>query len=228
MSARQVRFLVLTALSVLIVAALLLTYLKAVSPVKEEVDKLTAKIEADMKMLEAIGSQINEQIKLSKEESLQLQRQVPLESFVDQLIVNVKSVEQSSGNTINSIGVSYSEISLDDWNKINSTADAPAAEESKADSPLFYKVSLGMAVQSPSYERMRQFIMDLEGLERIVNVDTLSFDSAADAYQLTVSVYYAPPIDGIEERLPRAVFPGPGGKTNPINIDRKQIEETSE
>lgn len=228
MSARQVRILILTALSVLIVAALLFTYWKAVNPVKEEVDKLTEKIEADMKMLEAIGSQINEQIKLSTEESLQMQRQVPLESFVDQLIVNVRSVEQSSGNTIDSIGVSYSEISFDDWNKTIGTADAAAAEESKTDSLPLYKVSLGMAVQSPSYERMRQFIMDLEGLERIVNVDSLSFDSAADVYQLTVSVFYAPQLDGIEDRLPKAVFPGPAAKTNPIKIDKKQIEETSE
>src|SRR5690606_2938170 len=96
LSAKQVRVTVLIVVAVLIISALILLYFNLANPLKKEVEALSDKIAADTQILETIREKIAEQPKLDKEEVLKLQTEVPLEPFVDKLIVDIRKIVQET------------------------------------------------------------------------------------------------------------------------------------
>lgn len=220
MNAKQMRVIVLVVVAVLIISTLLLLYFNIARPLKKEVEALSEKIEADTKMLETIREKIAEQPKLDKEEALELQTKVPLEPFADQLILDLRSIEQATRNEIENVAVDYSQITLNELTDASQTAgvattNSDEAQEGDAEELPVHKITLVMNVKSPTYDHLRQFILGIERLERVIKVDALSFASEQDFYQVTLSAFYTPQFEDIEDRLPKANFPQPVKKSNP-------------
>lgn len=224
MNAKQMRAIVLAVVAVLIISILLVLYFNIARPLKKEVEALSEKIEADTKILETIREKIAEQPKLEKEEALKLQAEVPLEPFVDQLILDLRSIEQASQNTIDNIAVAYSQIALSELAGANhmagiaeaaATTSSDSAQEDDAGTLQVHKINLVMKVESPTYEHLRQFVLGIERLERVIKIESLTFASGQSSYQITLSAFYAPQFEDIEDRLPKANFPQPVKKNNP-------------
>ncbi|MFD3259834.1 hypothetical protein ACE3MQ_14590 [Paenibacillus lentus] len=219
MNAKQVRVTILIAVAILVISTLLLLYFNFANPLKKEVETLSEKIVADTKILETVREKIAEQPKLDKEEALKLQTEVPLEPFVDKLIVDIRSIVQETQNAVENISVNYSQVTMDEL--INTTGTEIAAtntdevQEGGVGALEVYKVTLNMNLESLTYDHLRQFILGIEGLERVINIDSISFSVDNRYYQVSLSIFYAPQFEAIEDRLPKANFPQPVKKSNP-------------
>lgn len=219
MNAKQVRIIILIAVAVLVISTLLLLYFKLANPLKKEVETLSEKIIADTKILKTIREKIEEQPKLDKEEALKLQTEVPLEPFVDKLIVDIRTIVEETHNAVESISAIYSQVAVEDLKNTEATEIAATnpdgAQEGGLGALEVYKVSLNMRLESLTYDHLRQFILGIEGLERVINIDSIQFSANDRFYQVSLSIFYAPQFEDIEDRLPKANFPQPVKKSNP-------------
>ena len=90
------------------------------------------------------------------------------------------------------------------------------------------KIVITMAVQSPSYKEMEEFLASLESMRRILTVENIEFEGNPEIwsieqtvdileYSVAVSAYYAPVLEDLQEDLPS--LPStikPAGKKNPM------------
>ncbi len=90
------------------------------------------------------------------------------------------------------------------------------------------KIVITMAVQSPSYQEMEEFLASLESMRRILTVENITFEGNPEIwsieqtvdileYSVAVSAYYAPVLADLQEDLPS--LPStirPAGKKNPM------------
>ncbi|OPA80253.1 hypothetical protein BVG16_05815 [Paenibacillus selenitireducens] len=254
MNAKQVRILTLAVSCILILSGLLLFYFNRIQPTQSQVKTLKSKIATDKKVLEKLQSQAHEQ-QQSKADLLELQRKVPVEAFVDQMILDLRKDEQQSKSKIRNMGLSYTNTSLNELSQVigipnlqspNATVSQPvntaASNEGTSTVPAdtsanpapssenpavqleVYKIGLTLSVESPTYNDFKTFVLGIQQLDRVIQIDAISFTDTANTYNLTVSAFYAPQFQGFEERLPRASFPAPSGKTVPIQVTNPVTE----
>lgn len=234
MSTKQIRIIILSLASVVVVVGLLLYFFKAVYPAGKEVAELRLKLSNETKMLEALQKQVGLK-QQNPIDTLELQRKVPIEPFIDALILDMRQVEKETKTTFENIGISYSETTLADLPVLAEAAtelDSDNNEESLEEetpaadaAPIQVNtLTMGLVVNAPDYKSLKEMIVSLEQLDRIVKVDSLSVTEAADTYTLTITVYYAPQFAGLTEQLPKAKFPPPSGKLVPFSTAKPIIE----
>lgn len=89
------------------------------------------------------------------------------------------------------------------------------------------KLTVQLSVESQTYEDFEKFISTLESLKRITVVESITYTGPAEItsvdqdtkpfdYTLTVSAYYLPGLTDLESQLPKAEYPAPAGKVNPL------------
>jgi type IV pilus assembly protein PilO len=89
------------------------------------------------------------------------------------------------------------------------------------------KVTAQLTVQSPSYYHLERFLETLEGLTRIVSVESLTFAGNPEltsidtevkplTYTLTVSAFYHPGLANLQDQVPPLDVPPPSEKRNPL------------
>ncbi|SMF84861.1 hypothetical protein SAMN05661091_2718 [Paenibacillus uliginis N3/975] len=111
MNAKHMKVLVLAALSLIVLSGLLIFYMNKVSPTQKEVRTIEKQITQDIKLLETLQKQIEEQQNV-KVDTVALQQKVPVQALVDQLLLDIRALEKSSLNTVQNIGVSYSKTTM--------------------------------------------------------------------------------------------------------------------
>lgn len=246
MNAKHIKVLALAALSLIVLSGLLIFYMNKVSPTQKEVKTIEKQMTQDTKLLETLQKQLEEQQNV-KVDTLALQQKVPVQALVDQLLLDIRALEKSSLNTVQNIGVSYSQTTLTELfqasgvslESVNSSPEANSTNESTAsnsketeeeaeteaspspnnasDEPEIYKVELGMTVKTPTFADLEKFILGLENLKRVIKVDTLNITEESDTYSLSISTFYVPQMEDVVEELPPASYPLSSGKINPFN-----------
>ncbi|SMG56599.1 hypothetical protein [Paenibacillus aquistagni] len=263
MNAKQLRLIALIAASIVIISGLALYYVYGIQPIKQTIAQEKDKIKLNQKMLETLQAQ-TQLSKQSEADLVELQKKVPVESFSDLLIMELRKREQDTSSVITNYSftstLSNTEellqavpIAKGDANTAGAGAGraaAPAAAEAPTDGtkddgaegaastaeageqapaavPLsldVYKLSVNLEVESPSYVKFNSFLKSVEAMERVVKVDSITFDDSKNTYSLSITVFYAPQFYGIEEQLPPGTFPAPSGKKvpvrsiNPVNV----------
>lgn len=244
MSSKPLRIAVLSLLAIIIISGLLLFYFKGISPTQKQVDQFKTKIASDKLVLAALQENVKQQ-EMHEVDTLMLQRMVPMDRFVDQLIQDFKAQETLSNSLITEIKLTYSETTLSEVLKQvtgatefeakntevevkDTEADAKNAEDTGKErgvsvDPEVFSVNLKMKLHSPTYENLRKFINGVESVDRVIRADSLEFSrkgESKDEYNLSLTVYYAPQFKGLDlkELLPKPIFPGPSGKKNPFNV----------
>ncbi|WP_106767484.1 hypothetical protein [Paenibacillus faecalis] len=244
MNAKHMKVLALAALSLIVLSGLLIFYMNKVSPTQKEVRTIEKQMTQDTKLFETLQKQLEEQQNV-KVDTLALQQKVPVQALVDQLLLDIRALEKSSLNTVQNIGVSYSQTTLTELfqasgvslEPVNSSTEANSTNESTAlnsketeeeaeaspspnnasDEPEIYKVELGMTVKTPTFADLEKFILGLENLKRVIKVDTLNITEESDTYSLSISTFYVPQMEDVVEELPPASYPLSSGKINPFN-----------
>lgn len=89
------------------------------------------------------------------------------------------------------------------------------------------KLNVNLSVTSPSYNDLMAFLGALEGLNRRVMIESVAFSGTTEltnveeenqefAYSITLSAFYMPTLEDLEDQLPELEVPAPGNKTNPF------------
>ncbi|WP_102345403.1 LysM peptidoglycan-binding domain-containing protein [Bacillus sp. Marseille-P3661] len=105
--------------------------------------------------------------------------------------------------------------------------------------PGMKRLSINLSVQSPNYYAMETFLKAIEDLERITKIDTLTFSGPPErrtiieeedtrlSYNLTISTFYHPGIEELQNELPPFEVPEPANKQNPLAKASNGINEVA-
>ncbi|KAA0549240.1 pilus assembly protein PilO [Bacillus sp. BGMRC 2118] len=165
--------------------------------------------------------QLEKKIKSSETETLEstlhLQRKLPVEPIVEQLILDLEKAETVSKSFISSINFTegsfgdestleqFQEFQQKDEDRVEDVTDESKEESSKtpeqSDSTQegtqesseltslgIEKLELTLTVESPSYFEMRTFLNTIENLTRIVRVEELTFTGLEELTSLDQTV----------------------------------------
>lgn len=95
------------------------------------------------------------------------------------------------------------------------------------------KISAKINVRSSSYEEMLEFIQTIQSTNRIVTIDSLTFEGAEEVttrdqslepleYELIVTSYYYPSLTDLQDQTPTVVTPKPSEKKNPFSRNERE------
>ena len=85
-------------------------------------------------------------------------------------------------------------------------------------------------MKSPSYNELVVFLESILSMQRISNVDSLTFSGNEEItsieqevgeldYQLVVSTFYYPSLTDLQDDIPVMETPKPSGKDDPFSVD---------
>jgi type IV pilus assembly protein PilO len=246
MAIMQKRNVVLVSVLVLVVIALALSYWMIVGSAQTALNQTRVQLSQEKKLLAVMEGNIKkQQDELQSTQSLQ--RKLPVSPLIDQYLLELEKVEALSGSQLHNIGIgeakdlvplqqeqgsaASSNSSTGQTGQTDSGSQAQAQSQTQTQAaaahPAFAikQLTFSLDVSSPKYEDMLEFLKQLEGLQRISSIDSLSFTgnpetpgvhpSAMD-YTVTVSTFYMTGMDELKSGLPWTEYPKPAGKKNPL------------
>lgn len=208
-----------------VVAMILITslYITSVTPMYQARSNAENQLETEYQMLELLQEQAMEQEEIVDEQTTHLQRKLPVDPLIDQLLLDLQRVEALSNTFI-----------LD----MNFLKDRPANlivredEDAEAtvvveETELLKEISANLSIVANSYEDLFQFLAEIDRLPRIVSIDSISFVGTNEQmmindqienlhFLVTISAFYYPELPELKEELPKVIHPEPGEKRNPL------------
>ncbi len=242
-SKRQLVF--LFALLIVISAFFTVLYFYTLKPLYNRIDELSMTVDSEKKLLAATQAQVTKQQTDLTESVVELQKKVPVKPLVEQFLLDLEKAEVVSDSFISSMSFNETaEMNTPEQqvttNKANAQGEtnSQTAEQSSqqpqqqtgSSSALpngLKKITVQLTVQSPSYYNLERFLQTLEGLDRIVSVEALSFTGNPEltsidtevkplTYSLTVSAFYHPGLANLQDQVPPLDVPPPSEKQNPL------------
>lgn len=198
-------------------------YISTVYPKFNERTVAENQLETELKMLELLQEQEAEQEEQLAEETTHLQRKIPVDPLIDQLLLDLQRVEALSNTFILDMyfvkdrPANLAEHEVEDTEEVVETEDTEPLRQ----------VSVDLSVVANSYEDLYQFLAEVDRLPRIVSIDSISFvgieesmmiDDQIESLQflVAISTYYYPELPELREELPKVIHPEPGEKSNPL------------
>lgn len=201
-------------------AAIIGLYFYLLYPRYQEIEELNNRVANEKKILAATRAEIAKQKSGLPESVVELQKKIPVKPLTEQLLLDLERAEVVSDSTISSMAFNEEE---------NETAEPQGKTKQSSSAPPdgLKKVTVQLTVQSPSYYQLERFLQTLENLNRIVSVETLSFTGNPEltsvatevnplTYSVTVSAFYYPKLEKLQNMLPQIDVPPPSKKRNPL------------
>lgn len=174
-----------------------------IHPLVEEKSEIEDSLEYERELLEAVCKQQKNSENIDvKEQSQQLQSQLPVTPYHEQLFSMINKAEEATNSTVNRYDISNREsVSIEDIKGLKG-------------------VLYDLEVTSPSYKSMIGFIEHLQNQERILSVNYLSFTTEGGegiTYQLSLSAFFKDDLDGLQAYQPTMNIPDPDNQKNPLS-----------
>jgi type IV pilus assembly protein PilO len=252
LSKRQVLLLLGIFISIGMIYFLLYSYI--LKPMHNRIEQLQQTLSTEQQLLEATKKRIAQQETEITESVVELQKRVPVKPMVEQLLLDFERAEVVSDSFISSISFSEgSEVptqpstsesdteaateqpqklsGTEPANDSNSQSTRTEGNEQQSNQPALpnglKSISATLTVQSPTYYHLERFLETLEGLERIVSIQSLSFAGNPEltsvateiqplTYSLTVMAFYYPSLTDLQDKIPPLDIPPPSEKRNPL------------
>ncbi len=208
-------------------------------PEKKEVNQLEETVATEAQLLQALEQEQSEEEEvISLATSREVQSKLPVLKAPDQMLLALERAESASNSFIESIAVNSNadltpegeQTSLDldsgiDENEDATTVDDP--EEVQGEAPLPVGVSsmtLDLSVASQNFTDLMSFLSEVMDSSRIVSIESVSFnddriiegDLTYFFYFVTLSAYYYPGLDELEDELPEYHYNIESNKQNPF------------
>ncbi|MEI2355601.1 hypothetical protein [Mesobacillus zeae] len=152
---------------------------------------------------------------------------------MDQLVLDIEEAEIISGSEIDSIEFGTEESTTQDSkedvgneNRQKAEGERQAGETVKKPNGVETN-SKTVKVAASNYFELKSFIETLEGLQRIITVDSIDFNGPEEItswnqdagninFTLTLSVFFMSSLNDLKEGLPSLEIPEPSNKKNPF------------
>ncbi|WP_157796544.1 hypothetical protein [Bacillus sp. FJAT-45037] len=240
----NIRILIVVFALFLAIAVPAFYYFNSIAPLVRERENAENQLVIEKQLLQSVTERVESQETFFTHlYSTDLQDEVPVAPLVDQFLLDLEKAELFSESLITNYNFSTSlftgrqllevnqEISNEDVPR--ETIEPEEVEVELTDQAVdttptnVEKVSAELQVVSPTYMEMMEFLKEIEGLKRIVSIDSLRFsghdeirtlDQPTDdlQYVVEVSAYYLPTLDGLLDELPRYEHLQPSNKLNPL------------
>ncbi len=215
---------------IILIASVVLTmfivtafYLSFVSPMFQARTVAENQLLTEQKMLELLHEQEAEQEEEIAEQTTQLQRKLPVDPLIDQLLLDIQRVEALSNTYI----LDMNFVKGRPANLVEGGTNEEEEVEVGDTSETIRQVSVDLSIIANSYEDLFQFLAEIDRLPRIVSIESISFvgpdenimiDNQTDSlhFLVAISTYYYPDLQQLREELPKVDHPEPSGKTNPL------------
>lgn len=224
---------------ILTIVLLIACYFFILQPKKVELEKKEAELKTEEALLSQVQGQLGQKNTSTYESTVMLQKQVPVKPLLESLILDIEKAEVLSGSFVESISFGQgADVQAEKQNTNTETeteTETEDGQQTEGEETIslpggIQKVSINLVVHSPSYYELEEFIGTLEGTERIMTVETISFSGGNEVttvdqaeveetlnYSLTVSAFYMPGLTELIDQVPRIDVPQPGNKTNPLS-----------
>ncbi|MBU9721909.1 MULTISPECIES: hypothetical protein [Bacillaceae] len=209
-------------------------YFMKVSPLQDDVKQARATLEMEEQLL-AILEQQNQVVEEEQIEFSTYLKRIPGDLFLEHWLVQMEGIESSSDTNITSYSFSAGSYQLTFPTENEETEgeaegvedDVPSMENNVPAevNESINQVTASLTVTADSFEKLHSFLEEVEELERMTQVNAVSFSEPTDdegvesfTMNASVSIFYLPDLldDITEYDIDNSIFQRPSGKTNPF------------
>ncbi|MCA1056319.1 hypothetical protein LCM10_15065 [Rossellomorea aquimaris] len=194
-------------------------------PAEKRLEYKQDELGIQVKLQEAVEEKVNSLGADEPVDSTSLQKKIPVEPMTESLILDLEQAELVSGSSIQSIVFEQSEEAPEAEG--NPETDGNATDD--VIPPQLKRIGMTIVVESPSYFEMEAFLEQIEGLQRIVEVDGLYFEGEEElkesmegysedviTFEVVASAFYLPDLQDLVDAVPRIQSPMPSLKKDPF------------
>jgi type IV pilus assembly protein PilO len=235
----------------LLLAFAVFIYFIFIQPLRTTIQNKQVELSNQQKLLEVIESRDIESSGELAESSIKLQKQVPVDPMLEQFIIDLEMAETVSNSQILSVnfsdeGAAGSETPITEPPPTQSVQPTEETQNKDTTSVIakpegIKEITLELSIESESYYDLEKFIDTLESLDRIVEVNSVSFTGPPEissigtgtnqiktSFQLSLSIFYYPVLQDLIEELPELETESPANKSNPLsNFSDIPLEENT-
>ncbi|MRG87498.1 hypothetical protein [Salinibacillus xinjiangensis] len=203
----KIQKVILSVSTLVFVLGVVFAYFIMVRPLQQELERVEGSLSTEKLVLKKLQERINENEDMDiTAESIALQRQLPLIPNHEQIFVELNEAEDISDSVITNYTIS--------------DPIAAAFPDQEEDVEGLQSFTYDISVEAQTYEDMLTFIEYLEGNERILSIDFVSFSEPDEenilTYEMTLTAFYTENFDGLRDIQPSIDIPKPANKTNPL------------
>lgn len=207
-----------------------LAYFYWIMPMKDEANAAKTNVElleSDIQILQSQLDNLESDQTDIVENQFVLERKMPLDRSIDDLILSLQEIEFVSGTRIENISFNNYDVGLTEADQVFENEEVETEEETSRDElledtetenleepteppvsdvvedlPANVKlITINLSVISPNFEQFEVFLQEVEKLERITRVDTLSFSQPGEQELLNLDGEVADTTVTIEVQL---------------------------
>ncbi|RWZ59936.1 hypothetical protein EQV77_01155 [Halobacillus fulvus] len=198
-----------------VIALACTAYYLLLTPEHQEVNVLKSKVESAKAQITTLEQRREtEEAASLMQSSNDIQKQLPVSKQLDQLLLTLEKAEGLTGSLIERI------------EEIPNVIENEETIES-VDNEAFSGVStvtLEMSVLSPSFTELLQFLKEIDHSQRIVNIDSVSFnderiiegENGYFFYLVTLTAYYFPGLEALDDERQGVHFEERSDKQSPF------------
>ncbi|QPC47055.1 hypothetical protein [Mangrovibacillus cuniculi] len=220
-------------------------------PKMSDAKLMEQQVENEERLISALESSSSAKTVSVQDGSTALQRNIPVKPLTEQIILQLERAEIVSGVVIKNTSFAdeaYTPVltgsettTEEDIENLSggSTEESATTETAIALPASLKRITTTLEIESPSYYELENFIKEIEKLERIHVVSSLTFagqeeiqtidqSTAPMSVSVVVSAFYLPELTDLVDQLPKLDTPLPAEKENPLQTfsTGDQDEET--
>lgn len=233
--------------SIVLLLIFIFLYFNFLQPLRADVQSKGKQLKTNEKLYSSVLNQKTDVKETVVENTLYLQKRLPVKALVDQFILDLQKAETMSNSLIlqmvfGSENKEEEENVLDNIKQGFSVIQGEENSESKENVALptgIEKITVNLLIKSPSYFELEKFLETVENLERIVTVESINFSGNPEVttlgqkktdinYQVSLSLYYMPDLEDLQDELPKFESGKPANKRNPLTQFDDLTDDTGE
>ncbi|NEU29776.1 type II secretion system protein M [bacterium LRH843] len=212
-------------------------YGEVTSPVLAEHAEVEQLLTSERELLHTLEQATGEEKRDRIRSSVGLQQQLPVQPLIDQLLLSLSRAEGISGTYIRQVTVEESETESvsapSDEEDLELVPDLIENEEVVEPLPPsilmegLKTIRLHVTVRTKDYEGIARFTEEIDGLTRLMNIDSISYTSPKERmliddetgsleFTIVVSAFYFPGAAELTEETPTIDYPNPAKKRTPF------------
>lgn len=191
--------------TLLFVLLIIIAQFYFLTPLKSDLKLKQQELNSEQKLLEVVSQKKVDNAKITTEDTMELQKKVPVEPLQGQLILELEKVETLSNSQIKSMsftkdvgantgadqtntqianGQQSTAANQNTANQSTASKDTATQQAASAQTIALKKLTVSLTVESPSYEEFEKFIETLESLKRIVVVEAITYSGGQEITSL--------------------------------------------